>query len=43
MNASETAKWAFVSVEYPTLGLAVVLALLVRFTSLFDDPRESPR
>nr|WP_199268439.1 hypothetical protein [Halomarina oriensis] len=36
MNASETVKWALVGVEYPTLGLAIVLALVVRFTSLFD-------
>lgn len=37
MNTSQTLKWTLVRVEYPTLGLAVVLALLVRFTSLFDD------
>jgi hypothetical protein len=36
MNVSETLKWTFVRVEYPTLGLAIVLALVVRFTSLFD-------
>jgi hypothetical protein len=36
MNTSETLKWALVSVEYPTLGVAIVLAILVRFTSLFD-------
>lgn len=36
MNVSETVKWALVSVEYPVLGLAVVLALLGRFTTLFD-------
>ena len=36
MNATQSAKWLAVSVEYPTLGLAIVLVLLVRFTSLFD-------
>lgn len=35
-NATQSAKWLAVSVEYPTLGLAIVLVLLVRFTSLFD-------
>ena len=43
MNASETAKWAVVSVGYPTLGLAVLLALLVRFTSVFDGRRARAR
>jgi len=37
MNASETLKWTIVRIEYPMLGLAVVLALVVRFTALFDD------
>ena len=37
MNVSETLKWALVRVEYPMLGLAIVLALVVRFTALFDD------
>ena len=36
MNISETVKWTLVNVEYPTLGLAIVLALLIRFTPLFD-------
>jgi len=40
MNISEMVKWTLVNVEYPTLGLAIVLALLVRFTSLFDRPSE---
>ncbi|MFC4357226.1 hypothetical protein ACFO0N_04595 [Halobium salinum] len=43
MNASETVKWALVSVEYPTLGIAIALALLVRFTSLFDGRSERPQ
>ena len=37
VNVSETVKWTLVSVEYPTLGLAIVLALLVRFNILFDS------
>jgi hypothetical protein len=49
-NATQSAKWLAVSVEYPTLGLAIVLVLLVRFTSLFDgetsrnrsDPGDRP-
>ena len=28
MNSSETLKWTLVRIEYPTLGLAIVLALL---------------
>lgn len=36
VNVSESLKWLVVSVEYPTLGLAIVLALLARFTTLFD-------
>ena len=36
MNTSETMKWTLVRIEYPTLGLVIVLALLIRFTSLFD-------
>jgi hypothetical protein len=43
MNASETLKWTLVRVEYPTLGLAIVLALLVRFTPLFDGRSVSLR
>ena len=35
MNTTQAAKWLVVAVEYPTLGLAIVLVLLVRFTSLF--------
>jgi hypothetical protein len=40
MNSSETLKWTLVRIEYPTLGLAIVLALLIRFTSLFDGYSE---
>ncbi|PCR90385.1 hypothetical protein [Natrinema ejinorense] len=36
MNTTQSAKWLVVAVEYPTLGLAIILALLVRCTSLFD-------
>ncbi|MFC7135384.1 MULTISPECIES: hypothetical protein [Salinibaculum] len=36
MNASETLKWTLVRVEYPTLGVAIVVALLIRYTSVFD-------
>ena len=43
MNNSEALKWLVVSVEYPMLGVAVVLALLARFTSLFDGRPESPQ
>lgn len=41
MNTTQSAKWLVVTVEYPTLGLAIALVLLVRFTSLFD--RKPPR
>lgn len=37
MNTTQSAKWLVVAVEYPTLGMAVVLVVLVRFTSLFDS------
>ena len=40
MNTSETMKWTLVRIEYPTLGLAIVLALLIRFTSFFDGYSE---
>jgi hypothetical protein len=43
MNASETVKWTLVRVEYPMLGLAIVLVLLIRFTSLFDGHSEQLR
>jgi hypothetical protein len=43
MNASEALKWMVVGVEYPTLGIAIVLALLTRFTPLFDGRPESPQ
>jgi len=33
MNTTQSAKWLVVTIEYPTLGLAIVLVLLVRFTS----------
>lgn len=36
LNTTQSAKWLVVAVEYTTLGLAVVLVLLVRFTSIFD-------
>jgi hypothetical protein len=36
MNTTQSAKWMFVSVEYATLGLAIVLALVVRFTNLIE-------
>ncbi|EMA66194.1 hypothetical protein [Halorubrum kocurii] len=41
MNTTQSAKWLVVTVEYPTLGLAIVLVLLVKFTSLFD--RKTPQ
>jgi hypothetical protein len=41
MNTTQSAKWLVVTVEYPTLGLAIALVLLVRSTSLFD--RKTPR
>ncbi|MFC7137696.1 hypothetical protein ACFQRB_17000 [Halobaculum litoreum] len=41
MNGSESLKWLVVNVEYPTLGIAVVVALLVRFTSVFDGRADS--
>jgi hypothetical protein len=40
MNTTESVKWMVVNVEYPTLGLAIVLALLTRFTSVFDGRAE---
>jgi len=43
MNSSEALKWMVVSVEYPMLGIAIVVALLTRFTSLFDGRAEGPR
>jgi hypothetical protein len=43
MNTSEVLKWTVVGVEYPMLGVAIVLALLARFTPLFDARSESPR
>lgn len=36
MNGSQALKWMVVGVSYPMLGLAIALALLTRFTSLFD-------
>ncbi|GAB7095280.1 hypothetical protein JCM30237_24330 [Halolamina litorea] len=41
MNRSEALKWAVVNVEYPMLGIAIALALLTRFTSLFDGRSET--
>jgi len=43
MNGSERLKWAVVGVEYPMLGIAIALALLTRFTSLFDGRSERPQ
>jgi hypothetical protein len=43
MNNSEALKWLVVSVEYPMLGTAITLALLTRFTSLFDGRSERPQ
>ena len=43
MNTSEALKWTVVNVEYPTLVVAVALALLTRFTSLFDGRSENPQ
>jgi hypothetical protein len=43
MNTSEALKWTVVGVEYPMLGVAIVLALLARFTPLFDARSESPQ
>ncbi|WP_435320332.1 hypothetical protein [Haloarchaeobius sp. TZWSO28] len=43
VNVSETLKWTLVRVEYPTLGIAIALALLKRFTSLLDGRSESPQ
>ena len=40
MNGSQALKWMVVGVSYPMLGLAIALALLTRFTSLFDDRSE---
>jgi len=42
MNRSEALKWMVVGVEYPMLGIAIALALLTRFTSLFDGRSENP-
>lgn len=36
VNATESVKWMLVSVEYATLGLATVLALLVQFTEQLE-------
>lgn len=41
MNTSQALKWMVVRVEYPMLGIAIALALLTRFTPLFDGPSES--
>ncbi|ELZ20866.1 hypothetical protein C475_19743 [Halosimplex carlsbadense 2-9-1] len=41
MNSSESLKWMVVGVEYPMFGIAIALALLTRFTSLFDGRSES--
>lgn len=38
MNTTESMKWAAVTGEYPTLGLAIGLALVVRFTGLSASP-----
>lgn len=43
MNSTEALKWMVVGVEYPTLGITIVFALLIRFTSLFNGRSESPQ
>jgi hypothetical protein len=43
VNTSEAWKWTVVGVEYPTLGVAIALALLARFTSLFGERSENPQ
>lgn len=40
MNISETLKWIVVGVEYPTLGIAILLAVLTQFTSVFTPRSE---
>lgn len=42
MNATQSAKWLVVTVEYPTLGIAILLVLLVRFTPVFDEGTAGP-
>lgn len=39
MNTTESAKWAFVAAEYTTLGLALAVVLLNRFTPLLSGDR----
>jgi hypothetical protein len=36
LNASQALKWLVVNVAYPTLGLAIGLALLARYTALLE-------
>jgi hypothetical protein len=43
MNSSEALKWMVVGVEYPMLGVSISLALLTRFTSLFNGRTENPQ
>ncbi|MFC7098927.1 hypothetical protein [Halobaculum marinum] len=43
MNTTETVKWTVVGVEYPTLGVAIVVALLAWYTSLFDRRSARPQ
>jgi hypothetical protein len=43
MNTSETLKWLVVSVEYPMLAVAIVVASLARFTTVFDGRSEHSR
>lgn len=40
-NRTEALKWMVVGVEYPMLGIAIALALLTRFTELFDGRTEN--
>jgi hypothetical protein len=40
-NTTQSLKWLAVSVEYPTLGMAVLLALLARFTPVLESEAES--
>jgi hypothetical protein len=40
VNVTESLKWTVVTVEYPTLGLAILLALVGRFTPLLESDEE---
>lgn len=36
-NGTQSLKWTAVAVEYPTLGLAILIVLVVRFTPLLES------